>query len=206
MKPDDVVKAVEAVERILEYGFSPEDRQLLTETPFYYKCHSLGDRLLDRERKTSILRYYQRMFQEKSGVEDTGTFGFHLKRTEALLDKLEDGRYRLTSLGQTAYTLLRFTDMTDKDQDDIIRQKEAIPESEEEHEGLTTLSDLKTLLLDKERLDRYNRVAIHDCAKVIIDRDVNAEMFRRKVSSETLAELSRQDTYIKLSSAGLSQM
>ena len=31
VKPDDVVKAVEAMERVLKYGFGPEDRQLLTE-------------------------------------------------------------------------------------------------------------------------------------------------------------------------------
>lgn len=30
-KADDVVKAVEAMERVLKYGFSPEDRRLLTE-------------------------------------------------------------------------------------------------------------------------------------------------------------------------------
>jgi len=29
-KPDDVLKAVEAMERVLEYRFGPEDRQLLT--------------------------------------------------------------------------------------------------------------------------------------------------------------------------------
>lgn len=31
MKPDDILKAVEAMERVLKYGFGPEDRQLLTE-------------------------------------------------------------------------------------------------------------------------------------------------------------------------------
>ncbi len=37
-KADDVVKAVEAMERVLEYGFGPEDRRLLTEM-----LRTLGD-------------------------------------------------------------------------------------------------------------------------------------------------------------------
>lgn len=116
----------------------------------------------------------------KSGVGDTGTFGFHLKRTEALLDKLDDGRYQLTPLGQAAYGLLKFADMTAEGQAEVLQEPEEVrPELSEE--GVRIVSDIETLLLDKDRLERYDHIAVHDCSEVIIDTDVDAGMFRNKV-------------------------
>lgn len=115
----------------------------------------------------------------KSGVGDTGTFGFHLKRTESLLDKLDDGRYQLTTLGQAAYRLLKFTDMTAEGQAEVLQESEVRPELSEE--GVRIISDIETLLLDKERLERNDHIAVHDCSEVIIDTDVDAGMFRNKV-------------------------
>ena len=48
-----------------------------------------------------VLSFSQLM--EAAGIEETGTFGFHLKKTEPLLEKLPDGRYKLSKLGEKAY-------------------------------------------------------------------------------------------------------
>ncbi len=119
---------------------------------------------------------------EKSGVRDTGTFGFHLKRMEPLLEKLTDGRYGLTSLGQAAYRILRFTLMAEEDQKHTIQpSEETKAEIKQPIGGVSVLSEINKLLLNKERLERYDKVSIEDCGEVMIDSDVDADLFKSKV-------------------------
>ena len=119
---------------------------------------------------------------EKSGVKETVTFGFHLKRTEPLLEKLTDGRYKLTPLGQTAHRILRFTDMSEEEQAKAFQPREELEvEAKPRQKGVSLISDIKRLLLNKDRLERYDKVIVEDCYEVIIDNDVDPETFKSKI-------------------------
>ena len=43
----------------------------------------------------------------KTGVDDSGTFGFHLRRMQKLLKKNQRGEYELSELGWKAYKILK---------------------------------------------------------------------------------------------------
>jgi len=43
----------------------------------------------------------------KVGVEDSGTFGFHMRKMRRLLEKTSSGKYTLSELGKFAYNLLK---------------------------------------------------------------------------------------------------
>ena len=118
-----------------------------------------------------VLSFSQLM--EAAGIEETGTFGFHLKKTEPLLEKLPDGRYKLSKLGEKAYRVMLF-----------LEKPEAFSmPSKKPEEGVKELRSLNRLLLDAERLGRYDKVVIRDCYEVLIDSDVTPELFRNKVLS-----------------------
>lgn len=121
--------------------------------------------------ESKILSFSELM--ERIGIRETGTFGFHLKKAEPLLEKLPDGRYKLSSLGETAYKLLTYLEKPE-----LLEKPEAKPE-----EGVKTLSGLGKLLLDAERLKRYESVIIENCGEVLIDSDVTPELFEEKVLS-----------------------
>ena len=118
-----------------------------------------------------ILSFSQ--LREAAGIAETGTFGFHLKKTEPLLEKLPDGRYKLSKLGEKAYGLMLFLE----------RPEAFSVSSKKPEEGVKELRSLSRLLLDTERLSRYDKVTIKDCDEVLIDSDVSPELFRNKVLS-----------------------
>lgn len=118
-----------------------------------------------------VLSFSQLM--EAAGIEETGTFGFHLKKTEPLLEKLPDGRYKLSKLGEKAYSIMLF-----------LEKPEAFSAPPEKPEaGVKEFRSLNRLLLDAERLSKYGKVVVKNCDEVLIDSDVSPELFRDKVLS-----------------------
>ena len=69
----------------------------------------------------------------KIGIEDSGTFGFHIRRMQKLLKKTEAGKYELNELGLKAYDILRNLSKGNK-------------ELKVEHVGP---KDLETLVIDR---------------------------------------------------------
>jgi hypothetical protein len=125
---------------------------------------------------------------EKSNVRDTGTFGFHLKRTEVLLEKLDDGRYNLSALGKSAYELLKFMEMSDEDKKKLVKPLDNIEEDADVKphiKGISSLENIKKLLINKERLDKFENITIQNCKEVIIDNDITPDMFKNKILSFT---------------------
>lgn len=118
-----------------------------------------------------VLSFSQLM--EEAGIGETGTFGFHLKRAEPLLEKLPDGRYKLSRLGEKAYGILLF-----------LEKPEAFTAPSEKPEaGVKEFRSLNRLLLNAERLSKYDKVVVKDCNEVLIDSDVSPELFKDKVLS-----------------------
>lgn len=100
-----------------------------------------------------------------AGIGETGTFGFHLKRLQPLLERTEAGKYRLSPLGRLAYTVLKCAE-----EGEVPRKK-----------GYEVLSDISELMLDRKRLEELELVEIVDCEKLVIASDVSPELFDRKV-------------------------
>jgi len=99
-----------------------------------------------------------------AGIEETGTFGFHLKRLEPLLEKTEMGKYRLSELGRLAYKLLSFAGKAELEEESKAR----------------TISGLPTYLIDRETLEKAP-IYVRDCDEVIVARDVDPELVREKL-------------------------
>lgn len=92
-EPDDVVKAVEAMERILKYGFGPEDRRLLTE--ILQTLNDIGDRLEVIQYKLGVEMGVWRKFPN-SDVEWTFAQtpdGKPVEELEEIIDTLNRNEY-----------------------------------------------------------------------------------------------------------------
>ncbi len=68
-------------------------------------AHPVRRRVIELLAENKGLSYSELM--RLVGVEDSGTFGFHLRRLRGLVRKNERGDYELTGLGLRAYKLLR---------------------------------------------------------------------------------------------------
>ena len=86
-KPDDVLKAVEAMERVLEYGFGPEDRQLLT--GILQTLNKIGDSLDVIQYKLGVEENVWRKFPN-SDVKWTFAETPDGKPVEELEEEIED--------------------------------------------------------------------------------------------------------------------
>ncbi len=105
----------------------------------------------------------------KTGVEDSGTFGFHLRRMQKLLVKNNRGEYELSNLGWKAYNILK--QLKGEEPKPKTRRKE---ETIEEAKELTPLviSDRSSFELTREIAESYlrrgRRLVITDILKVTI--------------------------------------
>ncbi len=100
-----------------------------------------------------------------AGIGETGTFGFHLKRLQPLLERTETGKYKLSPLGRLAYTVLKCAE-----EGEVPRRR-----------GYEVLSNIAECMLDGKRLEELELVEISDCGRVVIASDVTPELFDRKV-------------------------
>ena len=104
-----------------------------------------------------------------AGVEETGTFGFHLKKMEPLVEK-EGAWYRLSRLGELAYMLLRYVEEGEP------------PSAPPERGEPLVLEGLERIVVNKALLEEAP-VEIVDCDTVIFAEDVDAGLFRERVLS-----------------------
>lgn len=119
----------------------------------------------------------------KTGVDDSGTFGFHLRRMQKLLKKNQRGEYELSELGWKAYKILKQL----KGEKPVEKVEEKI-EKKEAVEKLTPLiiSDRMNFELTKEMakayLQRGRKLVITDILKVVI-YPMSRELFDKVVES-----------------------
>lgn len=92
-KPEEIVKAVEAMERVLKYGFTPEDRHLLNE--ILRALNDIRDRLDVIQYKLGVETSVWRKFPN-SNVEWTfaqTTDGKPVEELEEIIDVLNRNEY-----------------------------------------------------------------------------------------------------------------
>ncbi len=66
--------------------------------------HNVRRKIIELLAKKKSMTYTELM--QECGIEDSGTFGFHLRRMRGLLKKNERGEYELNDLGWRAYKIL----------------------------------------------------------------------------------------------------
>jgi len=106
------------------------------------------------------------------GISETGTFGFHIKRMEDLLEKTDDGKYKLSDLGLVAYNIIKYA-------------KEGrvakITEEKPSVEKVKVFKYLKKLIVDRGLLEKYSKVGFDYVGTVVFTEDVDPELFKKKV-------------------------
>jgi len=107
---------------------------------------------------------------ELAGIEETGTFGFHMRRIEDLVEKLDDGRYRLSDLGRLAYSIICFAE----GKGDIVPSRPVKGE-------VKVFNYISKVVIDRSLLEKYSKVGFDYIGKVVFTEDVDEELFRDKV-------------------------
>jgi len=108
----------------------------------------------------------------KLGISETGTFGFHIKRIEDLLEKTDDGKYKLSSLGLVAYNIIKYA------------REGRVAEIEEEKLGterIKVFRYLEKLVVNRSLLEKYSKVGFHHIGTVVFAEDIDPELFKKKV-------------------------
>jgi DNA-binding transcriptional ArsR family regulator len=117
---------------------------------------------------------------QAAGSSETGTFGFHFKKLLPLLDKEQDGGYRLSKLGFIASGILGGL------RSDVVKPVE--PQGTSNHVSSGEIRDevecirgLDVAWLNKDRLQKSKGVVVRDCINVLIDQDVDEQTAREKI-------------------------
>jgi len=105
------------------------------------------------------------------GIEETGTFGFHIKRLNELLERTDEGKYRLSELGRLAYNIIRFAE---EGKIERISQVTSLPK-------VKVFSNITKLIVDRALLEKYNKVAFDWIGTLLFAEDVDEELFKNKV-------------------------
>ena len=108
---------------------------------------------------------------EKLGIEETGTFGFHIKRLNELLERTGEGKYKLSELGQLAYNIIRFAEGGKVEE---IGEVTPTP-------TVKVFNNIAKLLVDRTLLEKYNKVAFDWIGTLLFTEDVDEELFKSKV-------------------------
>jgi len=106
------------------------------------------------------------------GISETGTFGFHIKRMEDLLEKTDDGKYKLSDLGLVAYNIIKYA------------REGRVAKIEEEKpsiEKVKVFRYLEKLIVDRSLLEKYSKVGFDYVGTVVFTEDVDPELFKKKV-------------------------
>lgn len=108
---------------------------------------------------------------EVAGIEETGTFGFHLKKMEPLLEKGDFGKYLLSELGKIAYNILKYMETRE------------FPEKQEVTLGEPrVIRGVDMLIVTRELLEE-RPVIIRNCDTVIFESDIDVDIFKKRVLS-----------------------
>ena len=110
------------------------------------------------------------------GIEDSGTFAFHLRSLGDLVMKNNDGRYRLTSEGERVYKALKYL-LTGGDND-----SREIPPPKERELPPIIIGDMGKCYITKEIVDEAyysgRELIVKDCIKAYFDKDIEPEKLK----------------------------
>ncbi len=133
-------------------------------------AHPLRRRIIEVLGREGAQSYAELM--RKCGVDDSGTFAFHLRRLRGLVEKRgENGEYALTGLGRRAYDVLLFL-RGEKVGRDVGEKSERI-----------VFSDRVSFVLTREHVERARRLG-----RRIIVRDIY-ELVIEPIPSEVFDEV-----------------
>lgn len=100
------------------------------------------------------------------GIEETGTFGFHIKRLEDLISKDGNGIYRLNELGRLAYEILKY-----------------VKKESSEAERVKTIIHFDVYVVTREMLEGSEGVEFKHITTLIFRHEIDEELFKKKVLS-----------------------
>ena len=107
---------------------------------------------------------------QKVGIEETGTSGFHIKRLKELLERTDEGRYKLSELGLVTYRILRYAEKGSGEE----------PRRTEE-KTLKVFKGSGKILVTKDLIEKYGKIAFEWMSEVLFAEDMDEELFRNKV-------------------------
>ena len=138
-------------------------------------AHPVRRRVIELLAENQGLSYSELM--RLVGVEDSGTFGFHLRRLRGLVRKNERGDYELTELGLRAYKLLRLL----RSRTELVPDKPLI---EETSHDVISLGGVRELEVTRSLLERFvqgnKSLEISDVERLVV-HPVEPELFTRAV-------------------------
>ncbi len=113
------------------------------------------------------------------GIEDSGTFAFHLRSLGGLVEKTSDGRYKLTDKGMEVYRALKIL-LGEKP---ISKEKEQPVEKPSAEQLPLFIGNMGKCYITKEIVEealRTNRkIVVQNCIKTVFDDDIEPDDLRR---------------------------
>lgn len=110
------------------------------------------------------------------GVEDSGTFAFHLRSLGDLVEKTDDGKYRLTNEGERVYKALKYLlsgEETEAREEPTSMKRELPP---------IIIGDMGKCYITKEIVDEAyssgRELIVKDCIKAYFDKDIDPEKLK----------------------------
>ncbi len=115
------------------------------------------------------------------GVEDSGTFAFHLRQLRGLVEKLDEGVYGLTELGQKAYRIV--VALEEGRVEELEQQARAREEVEKRNIVLSgrLVAHVTRSLMEKAAREG-RRIVVDACVVVVVD-PVDPELFDKTVET-----------------------
>jgi len=139
-------------------------------------AHPVRRKVIEELASEGSLSYKELM--DRTGVEDSGTFGFHLRNLRGFVVKNERGEYQLTELGWKAYEVLKILKGRVEEKP---KPKEEEVKKEEEKWRIRVIEDHISFILTKNMLEKLknekSKLHIRDVIKLIIEEDVPRELF-----------------------------
>ena len=126
---------------------------------------------------------------EDTGVGDTGTLTFHLRKMAGFIRKNERGDYELTDLGRRAYELIKiaYGGVEPRREEPGARAVEAPRSSESLEPDIVYISDSIKVTIDRSLLEtvkaKGKRLVVRDVISVDVADDVDAKLFSEVVES-----------------------
>ncbi len=126
---------------------------------------------------------------EDTGVGDTGTLTFHLRKMAGFIRKNERGDYELTDLGRRAYDLIKiaYGGVEPRREEPGARAVEAPRSSESLEPDIVYISDSIKVTIDRSLLETVKaqgkRLVVRDVISVDVTDDVDAKLFSEVVES-----------------------
>ena len=126
---------------------------------------------------------------EDTGVGDTGTLTFHLRKMAGFIRKNERGDYELTDLGRRAYDLIKIAHggVEPRREEPGARAVEAPRSSESLEPDIVYISDSIKVTIDRSLLETVKaqgkRLVVRDVISVDVADDVDAKLFSEVVDS-----------------------